>query len=172
VEAKLAAVKRPPHVPLRGKESPAGDSAKNRALRGFRHAKYKKHAVYFFFFGRDRYAPLQSLAHEPGAAYAEWVLECRPPLNWNLAVPCSGARRATWVTNNTLNVSRAFLGAPLARTFVKPWLAVLLGRNNACWIGRQSHCARTGHAHAVESTERGRHVQNVSGVHSSRSMTN
>jgi hypothetical protein len=28
----------------------------------------------------------------------EWVLVCRPPLNWNFVKPCSGARRAAWNT--------------------------------------------------------------------------
>jgi hypothetical protein len=51
--------------------------------------------------------------------------------------PASGAHRATWVTNNTLNVSRAFLGEPLAHepagVYAKrsPWLGILH------WLGPQ-----------------------------------
>jgi hypothetical protein len=29
----------------------------DRALRGFRHGKYKKHATHVFYFWRDRFAP-------------------------------------------------------------------------------------------------------------------
>jgi hypothetical protein len=54
----------------------------------------------------------QSLAHEPIAAFAERVLVCRaPPMAWIFVVPGSGACRVAWVTNNTLNVSRAGSGA-------------------------------------------------------------
>jgi hypothetical protein len=121
--------------------------AKNRALRGFRHGKYKKHAMHVFYICRDRYAPLQSLAHEPSGAVAKgspWLrapvelVLCEagfrgspcclgtttrspvrvpvwaPPLNWFFVKPSSGARRATWVTNNTLTGSRAGLGESLA----------------------------------------------------------
>jgi hypothetical protein len=43
------------------------------------------------------------------AAFAEWVLVCQPPLNCIFVKPGSGARRVTWATSNTLNVSRAGL---------------------------------------------------------------
>jgi hypothetical protein len=58
--------------------------AKNRALRGFRHGKNKKHAVHVFYFCRDRFAPLQSLAHEPEAPLVKGSPWLRAPVELEL----------------------------------------------------------------------------------------
>jgi hypothetical protein len=87
------------------------------------------------------FAPLQSLAHEPSDGLRRMV--CRPPLNWIFvkpghavgqtpAKPDSSGRHAVLLGhNNTLNISRASLGAadtvPLDTT-----------TRCACLCGRQS----------------------------------
>jgi hypothetical protein len=64
-------------------------------------------------------APLQSLAHEPGAALPKGSpCASRPPMAWNFARPDSGARRVTCMTNNTLRV-RSW-APPMAWNFARP----------------------------------------------------
>jgi hypothetical protein len=61
----------------------------------------------------------ESLAHEPGAASLKDRRVLRGPVEQEL---CKNGFRGHAVlpsSNNTLNVSRAFLGAPLNRNFVK-----------------------------------------------------
>jgi hypothetical protein len=68
-----------------------------------------------------------------GSSFAEWVLVCRPPLNWFFVKPCSGARRAAGVQQHA---QRAGLGAsnPLRtnRERCREWIAVALRPN---WPG-------------------------------------
>jgi hypothetical protein len=66
-----------------------------RALRGFRHANNKPHAVHGLYYWRDRSAPLQSLAHEPGGGCANESLWLRALICGIFVKPCSGVRRAT-----------------------------------------------------------------------------
>jgi hypothetical protein len=66
--------------------------------------------------------PLRTNRKSPcgATAYAErFTVAPQPPLAWIFVKPASGARRIAWVTNNTLNVSRASLGAPVGRNLCK-----------------------------------------------------
>jgi hypothetical protein len=60
-------------------------------------------------------------------------------MTWNFARPDSGARRATWATNNTLNVSRAFLGAPDGLELCKAGFG-----GTPCYLDDKQHAARAG----------------------------
>jgi hypothetical protein len=92
----------------------ASGTSADRALRGFRPADCLRNY--------RSSAPLQSLAHEPGAVFTGRILVCRPPLAWISVKPGSGARHRTDPcknqahqgvppsSSNTLNVSRAVLG--------------------------------------------------------------
>jgi hypothetical protein len=110
VEANSAAVKRPPPVPLRGKESPADGSAKNRALRGYALSRSGLSTPHCFV---PRLNPSNPLRTNRRAAFAERVLVCRPPLNWIFVKPDSGARRVAAIQQHA---SRDVSGANPLRT--------------------------------------------------------
>jgi hypothetical protein len=65
------------------------------------------------------------------------VLSWAPPLAWNFVKPCSGARRATSTTNNTLRV-------PDRAPPVGLELRQAGFRGSPCYLGNKQHAARAG----------------------------
>jgi hypothetical protein len=105
----------------------------DRALRGFRHVKIKKTIHGFFDFDATAtrpFNPLRTNRKAPsGLSFAERIAVApQPPLAWNFARPYSGARRATWLTNNTLRVPHR--APPSAWNFARPYS----GARRATWL--------------------------------------
>jgi hypothetical protein len=61
-----------------------------------------------------------------------------PPLAWNFARPCSGARRVTWVTNNACRIGRPVELDLCKAGFSRATWTQQHAQCFACGLGRQS----------------------------------